>query len=1085
MPETVGVTLLFTDLVGSTALASSMTGAEAEQLRTQHFALLRRAVEAHGGREVKNLGDGIMAAFAGATAALDAAVTMQQAVADHNRVQTAHALAVRIGVATGDCTHEDDDYFGEPVVQAARLCAAAEGHQILATSVLGFLVPRDAHDLRPVGDLELKGLPEPLSTVEVMWSPLGPATTTIPLPARLAIQTGLSPLVGRAAEREVLDSAAKTAASGDRRVVLVTGEAGLGKTRLTTEFACDAHQRGAVVLYGRCDEELAVPYLPWVECLAHCVSHVDQDLLDRLPGGSRAVLARLLPGVRDRLGVADDDAGGSVGDQYVLFGAVTALIAELALAQPVVLVLDDLHWADRGSLQLLRHVTMSLPSASLLVVGTYRETDLGTDDPLTETSAQLHREPGVQRMPLSGLSDVEVLALLEGAAGHELDDDLVPLAHALRTDSAGNPFFVVEVIRHLVETGSVQRRDGRWTVTAALEELALPQSVRDVVGQRVRRLDPDAHTILTAAAVVGREFETAVIAGATDFDEDRVLDVLEEAMAAGLVAEVAGAVDRFSFTHALVQHTLYSELSESRRARMHRRVATCIEALVGDRAGERAGELAKHWFAAVRPAELDRAVSYAIEAASHALERSAPDEAVRWFTEALAAVEDDQARCELLVRLGDAERQAGIETYRERLLGAAADARRIGRGDLLVAAALANYRGFHSASGEIDHERVVVLEAALAQPQVPPADRARLLATLAGELTYSDQRRRFDMAREAEQLGEAEDDPSVLLDALERVGSSLNVPEMLPERTRRGQRMMELTSPGTDPLRRFLALEHQTDVHLTRADMESARRCAQERRAIAEQLGQPTCSWLATHGEALLDLVEGDVDAALAGAQAAFELGTESGQPDLMVYFGAVLMQVHMHRHAYAEIIPAVRERLAANPGWSAFRAVLVNFLVHAGEREEAAQMLEDMAAGHFAFDRDVTWLSSMVLSSEAAARLGDAASTDLLRGKLLPFAGQVVSTRAHCLGPVAYYLGIADAALGDTATAEHRFRAAVELTEGLRSPFHRSRALVELAKVLQPTDPAAAAEAAREVLALDERYGLPGQAEQARALAV
>lgn len=1084
MNSTVGATVLYTDLVDSTALTTSVSAAEAERIRHAHFDVLGKAIEDHGGHEVKKLGDGIMAVFPGASSALDAGIAMQQAIARHNQRDPGPDLSIRVAVSTGDCVVEDGDYFGEPVIQAARLCGVCEGDQILVAGVIGFLVPRDAYDLEPVGDLQLKGIPEPFPTLALSWQPVDAdeAASTVPLPSRLAVQTGLSGLVGRVDERRVLDDALKAADAGERRVVLVTGEAGLGKTRLTAEFSTDASDAGTVVLYGRCDEELAVPYLPWVESLSHLVAHRGDGLLDDLEPSVRLQLVRLLPTLRDRAdraGAEEDEE--TSGDQYALFGAVCALLDHAATGQTVLVVLDDLHWADRGTLQLLQHVATSLPRARLLVIGTYRETDLAADDPLTETSARLHRVHGVDRIALQGLSDGEVVALLESAAGHDLDEQAVQLGHVLRTDTAGNPFFVVEVIRHLVETGAITEDEGRWSMARDLSEIELPQSVRDVVGQRVRRLAGDARGVLTAAAVIGREFDTGVVAGAADLDEDQVLDVLEEAMAAGLVAEVAGAVDRFSFTHALVQHTLYGELSESRRARMHRRVATCLEEL----AAPEPGELAKHWFAAVRPAELDKAVSYAIEAGQRAISSSAPDEAVRWFLQAFEALDggDPHLRCDVQVRLGDAERQAGRDTYRQRLLDAARRAQELDRGDLLVAAALANYRGWHSASGEVDTERVAVLEAALERPEAQGADRARLLATLAGELTYTDDPRRFEMARQAEELGRSVGERNALLDALERVGGSINVPEMLAERQRRATQMVELTETGHDPLRRFLALEQQSDVLLATADIDGARRCLVERKAIAERLGQPAFLWLAANNQALLDFIEGDVDAAAAGADAAFELGMSAGQPDVMVYFGGMLMQIHLHRGQYAEIIPLVRERAEALPGLSAFRAVLINYLAHAGELEEASRMLAEAADEGFAFFRDLVWLTSTAMSAEAAVLTGDLGSVALLRDRLLPYADQVICTRAHCLGPTTFYLGVAASALGQTSEAEAHLCAAIDQGRRLRSPLHQARPLLALGTLLRSSRPDEAAQMLREAADLSERYGMHRLHEQADAL--
>ena len=1080
--ETVAATIIHTDLVDSTKLSTSVAASEADRIRREHFRLLGEAVEANDGRMVKNLGDGIMAVFPGCSAALDAATAMQHAIVRHNRVDDGPDLSIRIGVSTGDCVTEDGDYFGEPVIQAARLCGAAQGGQILVAAVMGLLVPRSAHTLLPVGDLELKGIPEAFPTLELAWVPpeRGAAGEgTMPLPARLAPGSGLSPLVGRIAERAVLEDALKAANAGERRAVVVTGEAGLGKTRLTSEFAAQAYGAGATVLYGRCDEELSVPYLAWVESLGHLVEHADDSLLAELDTGTLGPLARLLPQLRARL----EGTGlvpGEAGDQYVLFGAVCRLLDAAASTRTLLVVLDDLHWADRGTLQLLEHVTTSLPLCRLLLVATYRETDLATDDPLTETSARLHRVSGVDRIGLVGLDDAEVLELLAGAAGHDLDADAVSLGHVLRNDTAGNPFFVVEMVRHLAETGAIARHDGRWRMESDLADLALPQSVRDVIGQRVRRLGEAVHAVLTAAAVVGREFDTDVVAGAAEIDADSVLDAVETAINAGLVAEVEGTVDRFSFTHALVQHSLYSELTGTRRARMHRRVADCLEAL----SSREPGELAKHLFAAVRPAELDRAIRYAIEAGKRATDAAAPDEAVRWYTQALEALDDGdpELRCEVKVALGDAERQAGRETYRERLLDAARDAMAQDRGDLLIEAALANYRGWNVSTGEVDEERVAVLDAALARPEASDADRARLLATLAGELTYTGDTRRFELAREAERLGHEVGDPAVLLDALERVAASINVPEMLGERRRRSHLAMELTADKRHPVLRYFALDQYADVCLASGDVDGALAGLEERTAIAERLGQPTFLWAVTHNRALFDCIAGDIDAAAAGNDRAFELGLAGGQPDLMNYFGGMLMQIHHHRGQYAEIVPLVRDRLEDNPGVSLLWAVLVDFLALAGDHEQSRELLEQAAADGFAFDRNVVWLASTAMTAEAAAVVGSLESAEVLHDRLVPFADQIVCSRVYCVGPVSFYLGVVEKALGRADEAAASYRDAIDRSRRIRSPFYVARSSLGLAEVLRPTDPAEAMSLRDEAAALAEQYGMSGVAAGAAA---
>lgn len=320
MGAAVAVTVMFTDLVGSTELSTRVGAAESDRLRVTHFELLRAALSAHDGREVKNLGDGIMAVYSGIGAALDAAVTMQQGFDQHNRSSDGEDLVIRIGVATGDCTEDDGDFFGEPVIVAARLCSRAGDGQILAPEVVRLLAPRGSHEFAPVGNLELKGIPEPISTVEVVWHPaeLDPAENT-PLPDRLAIAYPFG-FVGRNAERALLRDAWKAANAGERRVVLLSGEAGLGKTRLSTELAREVFDTGGLVLYGRCDEEMPSPYRPWVEALEHYVTHARDEALARLDPRALREVSVLVPAVRDRVPAAAA-SGRDPGDrdQYVLF----------------------------------------------------------------------------------------------------------------------------------------------------------------------------------------------------------------------------------------------------------------------------------------------------------------------------------------------------------------------------------------------------------------------------------------------------------------------------------------------------------------------------------------------------------------------------------------------------------------------------------------------------------------------------------------------------------------------------------------------------------------------------------------------
>ena len=301
--STEGATILFTDMVGSTAFASSLAPDVADEMRRDHFSILRQAIAEAGGTEVKNLGDGVMVVFTSTTAALSCAVAMQQGIEQDNRSQE-HSVGLRVGLSAGEVNCEDDDYFGEPVIEAARLCATCEIGQVLAADVVRAMAGRrNRHECRPLGELALKGLPDPVETVEVLWEPLVGAdtTTSIPLPSRLAVSPVVG-VVGRASEMHAMTETAKRVAGGEgREVLIVSGEAGLGKTTLVAEAARYVFDTGACVLFGHCEEDLATPYQLFAEALGHYITHTSEDQLLAHVKAHGSELSRLVPALASRI----------------------------------------------------------------------------------------------------------------------------------------------------------------------------------------------------------------------------------------------------------------------------------------------------------------------------------------------------------------------------------------------------------------------------------------------------------------------------------------------------------------------------------------------------------------------------------------------------------------------------------------------------------------------------------------------------------------------------------------------------------------------------------------------------------------
>jgi class 3 adenylate cyclase/tetratricopeptide (TPR) repeat protein len=1053
---TVSIAVLFTDLVGSTDLLSRIGPVAAEQIRRDHFATLRDAVAAHGGTEVKTLGDGLMVTFPSATNAIGGAVALQQAVELANRTAV-EPLGMRVAVAFGDAEIEGGDYFGPSVVEAARLCARADAGQILTTDLVRALVgARGGHRFDPLGSLTLKGIDIPVSTHTVGWTPIeAPPGSSVPLPLRLDQRSTL-PFTGRKQEGEILLRALKETAGSSRcRAVLVSGEAGVGKTTLVSEFArCAVHE--AIVLYGRSDEELAVPYQPWTEALRHLVQHADEQVLRDHVAERGGELARLVPDLGHR--VADLPApqpSDADAERYLLYGAVVSLLARVSTLVPVIVVLDDLHWAGKPSLQLLRHVVAAGEPMRVLIVSTHRDHDLGVDSPLPDLLAKFHRDPSVQRIALSGLKDTDVIEIFEVASGSPVDEEGASVARSIQRETDGNPFFVTELVRHLAETGAFfQDADGRWRADRSLRDAGrLPSSVREVIGQRIARLGEAAERTLRAAAVIGREFGLELLVAVTDANEDALLDVLDRARIAGIVteSEVGGT---FMFSHALIEHTLYEDLGPTRRQRLHLRVAEAIEDQCGHVPGRRVGELAYHYALATVPARASKAFDYARQAGDRALDELAPDEAVRWYSQALEllAAGDDQRRGPLLVALGIAQRQAGDARFRATLLDAAGIAQRTGDAALLVKAALANNRGTVSAVLTVDDDRVRVLEAALdAVDPAPSSDRARLLALLGVECIHQQDHvppQRY--AREAIAMARELGDPLTFVFVAHLACPPLLTPDNLVERLGITAEAVRVAETIGDPALRFAASFDRALTAAEAADVSEVERYVQLAQAMAAQIADPNLLYFAATLRAARDLFAGRFAEAEATIAEILEIGTRSNQPDVLRMWGGFLFIMRRDQGRTEEFLDTLTGMLTTanqvNDPRDHARLALIN--VDLGRLDEASKWATIARGDPGPFDS--LWALHHATCAEVAWALGDRPWARRLRDAMAPFADNVVIAGQFSFGSMRHFLGMVAATLGELDEADAQFRAALDVEEALGAPVWAARTRVCWAVTLQ-----------------------------------
>ncbi|MEO8264534.1 MAG: AAA family ATPase [Ilumatobacteraceae bacterium] len=678
-------TVLFTDVRGSTAQRVLLGDDSFDALRREHDDVLTAAAVKNGGEIVKSTGDGLHITFRAASDAVACAVAMQRGIERLNRrnAEPEH-LGLAVGVSAGDVIAEHGDVYGTAVVEAARLCAVALAGQVVVADVVRLLTgSRGGHDFQRRGDLALKGLAAPVRSFDVVWH--AATVSCIPLPARLA--PGLDDFVGRHAERTLLLDAFHAVAAGPREVVFVAGEPGIGKSRLAREAAATMFEEGAVVLAGRCEEHLGGPFQLWTTVLAHLIEHLDDDIVAHYLSAHGGEIARVLPDLRRRfpdLRVAprvDADVA-----RHRLFEATAALLDTATMEGPVVIVLDDLQWADVGSLQLLRHLVRMAPHAPILIIGTYRDTELETS-PLDETLADLRRDDLFRRVVLQGLSTDELGEFLAKRIGSAPPPEFIG---ALSAETGGNPFFAGEVVAHLVESDQLGLVGEHWTTEISFDRLGMSEGVRDLLGRRMARLRRASTQALEIASVLGREFDVPTLALLDQVVEEELREYLEGALRAGLLRQDPSRPGRYAFTHALVRQRLYGGLGTTRRVRLHWQVGVALRAAPD----HDVDAVAYHLSEGVLAGEAMEAVDATLVAAARALEVSAFETAVDQFGNAIALIDqadadDPDRRYSALVGLGDAHvALSNALGYTDAFLAAAEVARGQGRADRLARAAL-------------------------------------------------------------------------------------------------------------------------------------------------------------------------------------------------------------------------------------------------------------------------------------------------------------------------------------------------------------------------------------------------------------
>lgn len=659
--------VLCTDLVDSTGLGLRLGQEGADTLRQQLFAATYDVVQGTGGQPVKSMGDGIMATYRSVVAAVDGAVALQRGVDRLNRRRVGEDIGLRVGVSAGEATLDDGDWYGVAVVEAARLCDLAHGGEILANAIVVTLSgERGGHEFHGRGTHLLKGFDDPIPVVEIAWSGWEPAAFTLPFELeRRANQR----FVGRERAISELRNEWATTCGGTPRMVLVSGEAGIGKTALAARLGADIRAEGAVILYGQCDEQVVASFQPFSEALRPLVAGSHADVLASHVARCEGALLPLVPELRQRVRNVDLPAvTDSETSELRLFESVVDLLGRAAEESPVLLVVDDLQWANAPTLRLLTYLARHVPAdgARVLVLALCRDTPIAPGADIGSFLAELRADPATAHVELTGLDTEEMRQLTDEIVRPGRDQSITEVADAVGADTGGNPFLACEVLRHLVETGALRAIDGRFVSHVRRDELGTIDSIRGVMAQRLRRLSPGATRMLTVASVIGDEFDFRVLerVSASGSDRSELARALDEAVAARLLVELPDTVGRYRFAHALIRFAIADELSSLRRAQLDGEIADAIVAAYEGRLDPHLRDIAFHYSRGAPVIDPTPAGRFGVLAARHANDQLVYSDAVELTAQALGALEagghgESNTRVELLAERAYGLRQSG------------------------------------------------------------------------------------------------------------------------------------------------------------------------------------------------------------------------------------------------------------------------------------------------------------------------------------------------------------------------------------------------------------------------------------------
>jgi eukaryotic-like serine/threonine-protein kinase len=893
------------------------------------------------------------------------------------------------------------------------------------------------------------------------------------------------PFVGRTRELDEVLSALPPASAGHGSLFLISGEPGIGKSRLMSTVGEHAEERGWRVLTGRCWDRGGAPaYWPWIQVV-------------RAAGGEFAELAPVPEaggGGSDRgRRSAVSESVDPEADRFRLFDRVGRFLADSARDRPTLVVLDDLHAADEPSLLLLRFLATTVPERPIVALGSYREGELRVRE-LADLFGDLARLG--RRIPLRGLSTTEVARYIALTSGGEPSD---AVATRVSDVTGGNPFFIGEVVRVLVA-------EGRLAAADEAAAIPLPEEVRALIRRRLAGLSPEAVNLLRVAAVIGRDFDLRVIAPTTTLSPGRIIDVLAESERGGVIAEDRNQPGTYAFAHDLVRETLYEDLPRTRRMELHRTVGRELADLFHDDPEPHLAEIAHHLAQAAPIGESERAVDYLVRAADRARAVLAYEDAAGLYKRALQLLGPTEAASErsadILLRLGDVQSRAGdTEDARQSFEQASAVARRAGDHEILTRAALGYvtgavpYLGFGglllTARFEAGTRGIWLLEEALdALPKGDGPLRARALARLASQLYQTEFRDpRLSLSQEAIDMALRLGDSEALVEALRGRHWATLAPDSVGDRLSNAQQMLVAATGAGDEEAAFLARHIRVHCFLELCDVSGIDAELEAMAQLADRIRQPFYLWHMACLRGLRSLIEGHLIDAERQMRDALEIARVRESEYVFYMFEyAQLVALRWTQGRLEEVRDRIEqhgERFRGIPRWRDALAA-----AELGDERSARAEVDRYARNGFAdVPRDGLWILHLCGLAEVSVLLRDESRAAELYELLAPFADRnAISISTMPFGPVAMRLGMVATLLQRWEEAEKHFELAMELSEAMHARAIQARVLVEQARMLLTRRGAGDDERAGDILtratAICLELDLPGIAERASALA-